>query len=111
LIAVDSSVAMPAMLAWHESHETSRDAARGASIPAHSLVECHSVLTRLPAPHRVGADAADALLHGCSRGRACSCRPPTSPGSSVGSLGRTSPAAPRTTVCSHSPLLSTVPSW
>jgi predicted nucleic acid-binding protein len=35
---------------------------RVTSVPAHVLLECYSVLTRLPSPHRISADdAAEAL--------------------------------------------------
>jgi predicted nucleic acid-binding protein len=52
--ALDSSVCIPALADWHEAHERSRPLAVGAVIPAHALVECYSVLTRLPDPDRLG---------------------------------------------------------
>lgn len=58
MIAVDSSVAVPAIIGWHEFHEAAAEAAVGASIPAHALLETYSVLTRMPgrlAPADVGA--------------------------------------------------------
>lgn len=60
--ALDTSVCVPALLAWHDDHEASREAAVGAVIPAHALVEAYSVLTRLPAPGRVEGAAARAVL-------------------------------------------------
>jgi len=48
LIAIDSSVAVPAVASWHQFHEIARVAAEGAYIPAHALLETYSVLTRMP---------------------------------------------------------------
>lgn len=66
MIAIDSSVIVAALLSWHESHgpaaralEHALGTKEGVVIPAHALVESYSVLTRLPAPHRL--KAADAL--------------------------------------------------
>ncbi|KRF19975.1 hypothetical protein ASG90_19810 [Nocardioides sp. Soil797] len=62
--ACDSSILVPALISWHPEHRTSRAALRDDvdSVPAHVLVECFSVLTRLPAPHRISAgNAAEAL--------------------------------------------------
>lgn len=53
---------MPALLGWHEHHEVCRRRAAGARVPAHVLLEAFSVLTRLPAPHRVDADVAHEAL-------------------------------------------------
>ena len=55
-------MSIPALLGWHEHHRACAAAAAGASIPAHALLETYSVMTRLPAPHRVSGDAADRLL-------------------------------------------------
>jgi len=60
--ALDTSICIPALLTWHEHHQASRAAAQGARIPAHALLETYSVLTRLPAPHRLSGDRAAALL-------------------------------------------------
>ncbi len=60
--AVDTSVVVPALTQWHEAHDQARQAAWGAAIPAHALVESYAVLTRLPAPHRVEAEVAARLL-------------------------------------------------
>ena len=62
--ACDTSLLVPALVGWHAAHEESRDAlAREVThLPAHVVLECYSVLTRMPAPHRVTpADAARAL--------------------------------------------------
>lgn len=60
----DTSVLVPALLPWHESHATARAAvaARVRAVPAHVLLECYSVLTRLPAPHRLAPAPAAELL-------------------------------------------------
>jgi len=62
LSALDTSVAVPSLLAWHEHHGVCADAASGASIPSHALLETYSVITRLPAPHRVRGTDADRRL-------------------------------------------------
>ena len=62
MIALDTSVVVPALCGWHEAHPAARVAAAGASIPAHALLESYSVLTRLPAPHRLRAEVAESLL-------------------------------------------------
>jgi predicted nucleic acid-binding protein len=62
VIAVDTSVVIPALVRWHQSHETCRKAAARRSVPAHALIESYSVLTRLPAPHRLDALVARDLL-------------------------------------------------
>lgn len=64
MIALDTSVVVAALLGWHEAHESARRAAGGAVIPAHALLESYSVLTRLPAPHRVAPAVASTLLAG-----------------------------------------------
>ncbi|HET9421073.1 MAG TPA: type II toxin-antitoxin system VapC family toxin [Nocardioides sp.] len=59
----DTSVLVPALLAWHPDHEACRSALRSVrDVPAHVLVECYSVITRLPAPHRVSPADAGAVL-------------------------------------------------
>jgi len=62
--AVDSSVAIPALAGWHESHSLCRQAAASAWIPSQVWLESYSVLTRLPPPYRLAADAAATLLGG-----------------------------------------------
>ncbi len=61
----DTSCLVAALCPWHEHHERTREEleVRAAKkeklvLAAHSLVETYSVLTRLPASHRLrGADA------------------------------------------------------
>jgi len=65
--AVDASVIVAALLGWHEKHRsalrwTERALGSDLVVPFHALVEAYAVMTRLPAPHRVGpADACDLL--------------------------------------------------
>jgi predicted nucleic acid-binding protein len=58
--AVDSSVAIAAILADEEAHELAEDALKRCTRTiAHVATETYSVLTRLPPPHRLlSADAA-----------------------------------------------------
>lgn len=53
MIAVDSSVVVPAFASWHAGHAAA-DAllAENPELIAHAALETYSVLTRLPAPHR-----------------------------------------------------------
>ena len=73
-VALDSSVLIAAVLAWHEHHPASyREVERLASsdtaavIPTHALLESYSVITRLPAPHRLCPNDARKLLEGSFR--------------------------------------------
>lgn len=61
--AVDTSVVVASFASWHEGHERAAEVvALGVRLPAHCALECYSVLTRLPPPHRVaGALARDFL--------------------------------------------------
>lgn len=61
----DTSVLVPALAAWHEHHDLAGPVvAAAAAIPGHVLLETLSVLTRLPAPHRIdGAVVVEALQH------------------------------------------------
>jgi predicted nucleic acid-binding protein len=61
--AVDTSVAVAAILADHEAHEPAAEAlgSTRATI-AHVAMETYSVLTRLPPPHRVGATTASGIV-------------------------------------------------
>jgi len=74
LVALDSSVLIAAILVWHEHHsashrEVERLAASDADavIPTHALLESYSVITRLPAPHRLCPSDARQLLDGSFR--------------------------------------------
>lgn len=64
MTAVDTSVVVPGLLAWHEHHELCRPVLREARIAVHALIESYSVLTRLPSPHRVSGSVAAGLLGG-----------------------------------------------
>ena len=73
--AVDTSVLVAALLAWHESHEPARDSLLDALggvlvVPAPALVEAYAVMTRLPAPHRISPADACELLSGSFKQRA-----------------------------------------
>ncbi|MDQ3569884.1 MAG: type II toxin-antitoxin system VapC family toxin [Actinomycetota bacterium] len=57
--AVDTSVVIAAFASWHEGHERAAEVlALGVRLPAHCALECYSVLTRLPPPHRVAGELA-----------------------------------------------------
>lgn len=60
LVALDTSVAVPLLLASHQAHDRVYEWAlsRQVVLCAHSLVETYSVLTRLPGDHRVSAEDA-----------------------------------------------------
>lgn len=67
--ALDSSCMVAAVCSWHERHEAVTaeierrlDTGAGLAIPAHALLETYSVLTRLPAPHRLKPVDAWALI-------------------------------------------------
>jgi predicted nucleic acid-binding protein len=59
LIAVDSTVIVAGLVSWHERHESAAAALEAALarkslvIPAPVLTESYSLLTRLPAQHRL----------------------------------------------------------
>jgi predicted nucleic acid-binding protein len=60
----DTSLLLAALADWHPVHNRAREALRGrvTSVPAHTLLECYSVLTRLPGEHRVATATAGQLL-------------------------------------------------
>lgn len=62
MTALDTSVAIASLVSWHEHHDVCRRAATGARAPAHVVLETYSVLTRLPAPHRLDGHVAADLL-------------------------------------------------
>jgi predicted nucleic acid-binding protein len=66
LIAADTSIAVAAALPWHTSHASARSslAGRRPRALAQTAIETYSVLTRLPAPHRVSPDVALDVLDG-----------------------------------------------
>jgi predicted nucleic acid-binding protein len=69
MIGVDSSVIIAGVLSWHEFHERAfaalgkAVAGRRLLLPLPVLIESYSVLTRLPAPHRLRGEVAYELLH------------------------------------------------
>ncbi len=73
--AVDTSVIVAALLAWHEFHEPALAALIDAFgetlvVPAPALTEAYAVMTRLPAPHRLAPGDAGDLLSGSFENRA-----------------------------------------
>lgn len=61
--AVDSSVVIAAFASWHEHHAVARKALAGRPrLIAHAALECYSVLTRLPPPHRAQPSIVHAFL-------------------------------------------------
>lgn len=65
-LACDTSVLVPAIVTWHPRHEDSRRAVTETvtALPSHVLVETYSVLTRLPAPHRLSPAIAGQAVAG-----------------------------------------------
>lgn len=62
-LACDTSMLVPALVAWHPEHHATRSALGELdAIPAHVVLETFSVLTRLPTPHRFTAADAGALV-------------------------------------------------
>ena len=60
----DTSVLVAAFASWHEHHRVAFAAVgRVDVVVAHCLVETYSVLTRLPAPHRMTPDVVSEYLN------------------------------------------------
>ena len=60
---VDSSIVVAALIDWHPQHDSAaRILSRKPRIASHALVESYSVLTRLPAPHRLAPGLVGELL-------------------------------------------------
>lgn len=54
--AADTSLVVAAFASWHENHEEARQALDGGvRLIEHCALETYSVLTRLPAPHRISS--------------------------------------------------------
>ncbi len=54
---VDTSVIVASFATWHEHHDVAVEAiAKLDVVVAHCLLETYSVLTRLPAPHRMAPE-------------------------------------------------------
>jgi predicted nucleic acid-binding protein len=75
-VALDTSAIVAGLLSWHQDHEVALQAleavfARGRTVvlPLPALVEAYSVMTRLPAPHRLSPADALALLEDSPLGR------------------------------------------
>ncbi|MGH9129876.1 MAG: PIN domain-containing protein [Acidimicrobiales bacterium] len=63
VLAVDTSVVVPALVSTHEAHAVARAIlAERPGIPADVVLESYSVLTRLPFPLRVRGPVAAELL-------------------------------------------------
>lgn len=63
MTAADSSVTVAALLADHPEHQSAGEALASCEVTiAHVALETYSVLTRLPAPHRVDAKTAATVL-------------------------------------------------
>ncbi len=63
-LALDTSVAVPALLSGHPEHERCRGRILGprAALSGHSALETYAVLTRLPLPDRLTPVEAGSLL-------------------------------------------------
>ena len=76
ITALDSSIILAGLLAWHEAHDRAfrslvhARVVEGAAlvVPAPALVETYAVMTRLPAPHRLSPIDAIELLSGSFEG-------------------------------------------
>lgn len=56
MIAVDTSVVVPAFASWHAAHASAFAVLRQKPrLPAHAALESFSVITRLPQPQRASA--------------------------------------------------------
>lgn len=59
----DTSVLVASFASWHEHHEVALTAAGRVDVAvAHCLLETYSVLTRLPAPHRMSPGVVSEFL-------------------------------------------------
>lgn len=62
-VCCDTSVLVPALVQWHPAHDDCRAALEDVwAVASHVLIETFSVLTRLPAPHRLSARSAADLV-------------------------------------------------
>ncbi len=64
-VALDSSYLVPLLSDWHTHHLKTlrsyqhwRDRDAQIVLPVHAILECYSVLTRVPAPYRLSPDIA-----------------------------------------------------
>lgn len=65
----DTSVLVAALASWHPQRDLARRAvtARVDALCGHVLVECYSVLTRLPAPNRLSPTSVGGALESLDR--------------------------------------------
>lgn len=64
-MTADTSVLVAALAGWHERHGDANRALAGVSAaPAHALLECYSVLTRMPSGLAVPAGDAASVIEG-----------------------------------------------
>ncbi len=75
VLALDASVIIAALQSWHVRHSAARaslDEALGSGdeivVPSRVLVECFSVMTRMPVPHRLDPSDARRVLEGTLEG-------------------------------------------
>jgi len=68
-IALDSSYLIPLLSDWHEHHaktlrsyQQCSDHGKQILLPVHAILECYSVLTRVPAPYRLPPEIARQAL-------------------------------------------------
>jgi predicted nucleic acid-binding protein len=68
-IALDSSYLIALLCDWHARHHRTlgsyqhwRDGNAQIVLPVHTILECYSVLTRIPAPHRLSPDVARQVI-------------------------------------------------
>ena len=63
VLTADTSLIIAAVSSWHPRHDDARGVAgRITHLPDHCLIEAYSVLTRLPAPHRLSPAVAGAAV-------------------------------------------------
>ena len=67
--AADTSVLVAAFASWHDRHHAAAAAMGDTVLIGHCVLECYSVLTRLPAPHRASAAIAAAYVARLGVGR------------------------------------------
>lgn len=81
LVAADATIAVAALVAWHERHRAAAGAIENALarkalvLPAPVLIESYAILTRLPAEHRLPhPDAFDLLRNSFASARIAAAR-------------------------------------
>jgi len=69
-IALDSSYLIALLSDWHNQHRRTlrsyehwRNREAQVILPVHTILECYSVLTRIPAPYRLPPDIAMQAIH------------------------------------------------